>query len=332
MRKLLFFWIMCSVAALSAVSQERIVAMDGYGRGNYVDSVRYHAIESRVLAHRYTPEGNKLKHNNGLDASRLKLQLSPDKLDMNGLNGAAAYNDSLDSRWPSVYIPAHYAVTGGGSDFVWQRNPMAYDFNREGRILSWDNGYVTGSSMLHTEQMLGAMRMASATITQNFGERWQASAGMSFQKYNLPGNIYNTYGFNGMVTYTINGNLGVSVFGTYESSPFFSRVRGLGSSLNYGGYFTLKTANDKWGVDMGAQAFRDPVTGRSKAVPIIRPFYNLNGSKLGFDIGSIIYGIFESLSGHNDFEYENVGQGGHAKFFRPNAKTLGFERHQSGKR
>ena len=311
--------------ALWVMAQERIVAMDGYGRGDYVDSVRYKAIESRVLMHRYTPAGDKLQKNNGLDAGKMKLQLTPDKLDMNGFNGAAAYGDSLSSQRPNVYIPAHYAVTGGGSDFVWQRSPKAYDFEREGKILSWDGGYVTGSSMQYTEPMHGSMRMAGAAVTQNFGERWQATAGLSFQKYNLPGNIYNTYGFNGQLTYIINGNLDVSVFGAYESSPFFSHVNGMGSSLNYGGYFTLKTNNNKWGMDMGAQAFRDPMTGRSKAVPIIRPFFNLNGQKLGFDFGSLLNGIFEGLSRQNDFE--PAGGGVHnAKYVAPRGKTLGFER------
>lgn len=331
MRSLLFLFII-AISAIASVGQERIVAMDGNGRGNYVDSVKWHAIEQRVFADKATIEGYKLQQNQGLDSKTLAPQLNAVKLDAPNLN-VDRYMDSLAYRFPDVAVPSpNYAVYGfQSSKMQWQRNPMANDFRQEGKIVKWYDGYVTGNSGLQTAPMLGSVRWAGATATQNFGEHWQASLGASFQKYNVPLGAYNTYSFNGQVVYTLNKNIGVSVFGTYESSPFFSQASGIRSYMQYGGFMTLKTNNDKWGVDMGAQTYRDPASGRHTTVPIFRPFYNLNGQKLGFDLGGLLYQIFEGLStkyNGSGYYYNGVGKGVPANA-RPaipsSGRTLGFE-------
>lgn len=325
------FAIITVLCAMPSVAQERIVAMDGNGRGVYADSLRMRAIEWRVRADKATIEGYKLQKSSGLDQKALATQLSPIKLQSPNVD-VDNYVDTLAYRYPDVSVPSHYAVTGRYEDMLWQRNPMAYDFNREGKIASWYDGYVTGMSGKSTAPMLGSVRWAGATATQNFGEHWQVMLGATAQKYNLPALAYNTYSFNGQVMYTLNRNVGVSVFGQYESSPFFSHAGNVRPSMLYGGYLTLKTNNDKWGVDMGAQTYRDPVTGRGATVPIFRPFYNLNGQKLGIDLGGLLYQIFESLSvkcnGSGSYDYN--GTGGVPANMLPVSpdKALGFEHSQ----
>lgn len=310
-------------------SQERIVAMDGNGGGFLPDSVRLDAVMQRVYGNRSTVEGYNLQKNIGLDASSLSPKLSPIGNTGSTRLDADHYIDSLNYRYPDVAMPNRYAVTGASSDMIWQRNMFANDFAREGEILKWYDGYVSGYSGMSTMPMLGSVRWAGAGVTQNFGEHWQATTGVTFQKYAVPWNAYNTYSFNGSLMYTINGNISVSAFGLYESSPFFSRNSTNRASMLYGGYMTLKTNNDKWGVDVGAQTYRDPATGQSATLPIFRPFYNLNGQKLGFDLGGLLYQLFHSLSVSNNgggyYEGAPMPPNVRPAGVNPRGKTLGFE-------
>lgn len=317
------------LAVLNGAAQERIVAMDSHGGGILPDSVKLDVVKQRVYGNRVTAEGYNLQRSTGLDAPTLAPKLSPmNNVESPRLN-AERYIDSLGVHYPDVAMPSRYAVTGANNDLIWQRNMFAGDFAREGKIASWYDGFVSGYSGMATQPMLGSVRWAGAAVTQNFGEHWQASTGITFNKYAVPWNAYNTYSFNGELMYTLNRNVSVSAFGIYESSPFFSHNSSNRSSMLYGGYMTLRTNNDKWGVDMGAQTYRDPATGRSATLPIFRPFYNLNGQKLGFDLGGLLYQIFQNLS-------INANGGGYVDDssmpanYRPagmnsRGKTLGFE-------
>ncbi|MGN0213359.1 MAG: hypothetical protein ACI4AH_00945 [Muribaculaceae bacterium] len=311
------------------VSQERIVAMDGQGGGLLPDSVKLDVIRQRVYGSRSTAEGYNLQKNAGLDAPALTPKLSPINNAKSPRLDVDRYIDSLDYRFPDVAMPNRYAVTGSSSDMIWQRNMFANDFTREGELLHWYDGYVSGYSGMSTMPLQGSVRWAGAAVTQNFGEHWQVSTGATFQKYAVPWNAYNTFSFNGSLMYTLNRNISVSAFGLYESSPFFSRNSTNRASLLYGGYMTLKTDNDKWGVDVGAQTYRDPATGQSATLPIFRPFYNLNGQKLGFDLGGLLYQLFHSLSvnvnGGGYYEGGSMPANISPAGVNPRGKTLGFE-------
>ena len=330
--KRLFAGLLLAAAALVGAAQEHIVVMDSHGGGILPDSVMPDALKQRLYGTRVTAEGFHLQRSTGLDAPTLAPKLSPmNNVESPRLN-ADRYIDSLGMRRPDVALPSSYAVTGSNSHLIWQRNMFAGDFSREGIIADWYDGHVSGYSGMSTQPMLGSARWAGAAVTQNFGEHWQASTGITFNKYAVPWNAFNTYSFNGQLMYTLNSNVSVSAFGIYESAPFFSHSNSNRASMLYGGYLTLKTNNDKWGVDMGAQTYRDPATGRSATLPIFRPFYNLNGQKLGFDLGGLLYQIFRNISinangsGYVDGNYTPakvppMGGGTHGK-------TLGFERRQ----
>ena len=90
---------------------------------------------------------------------------------------------------------------------------------------------------------------------------------------------------------------------------------------------TFKTNNDKWGVDVGAQNVRDFQSGRSATMPIIRPFYNYHGQKLGIDLGGLLYQLFENMS----INLNGNGSGYSPSMNTmpapvPHTKSLGFER------
>ena len=51
------------------------------------------------------------------------------------------------------------------------------------------------------------------------------------------------------------------------------------------------TTDKKWGVDLGGKTEPNPYTGRLETTPIVMPYYNLNGQKLGFDFGGLLKSI-----------------------------------------
>ncbi|MGM9804705.1 MAG: hypothetical protein ACI308_11085 [Muribaculaceae bacterium] len=329
-KRYIIMCVMCAAAAMmQCVAQQselHIQALDSRGGGVLPDSIGLAAVEHRVFGSPETVEGYDLQKNVGLNAASLAPKMGAAARFDTQQAVADRYIDSLNYAFPELALPSQYAVTGMQSQYIWQRNMFANDFHRDGDIVKWDGGYVTGFSGFQTQPMLGSVGYAGASVTQQFGERWQATGGVSFNKYSVPWNAYNTYGFNGSVMYTVNGNMSLNVFGMYESSPFFSRGSN-GAMALYGGYMTLKTNNDKWGVDMGAQTYRDIRSGRSVTMPIFRPFYNMNGQKLGIDLGGLLYNIFQNLSVNVNGGYNN-GYVPAAGAARPamGGKSLGFER------
>ena len=75
----------------------------------------------------------------------------------------------------------------------------------------------------------------------------------------------------------------------------------------YGGYMTLNTNNGKWAVDVGMRQVYNSTTGRWDTVPIVMPYYNLGGAKLGFDFGGLLYGAFNKAkeARYSEPEYMN---------------------------
>lgn len=315
--------LMAMAAPVLMVGQDRIDVHDGNGRGELrdtvggrLDMVRYYAFRDKSTA-----EGYALQRKIGLDAPNIATQVSPSRQFAPSIT-RETFVDSLAQHSPDVEIPTQYEYPEYNS-LIWQRNIFANDFRQQGKIAQWNDGYLEGYSMYDTQPLLGSVRQAGALATQHFGDRWTVSVGAMLMKYNVPWNAYNTFGGEAQVGYLINDNISVTAFGNYESAPFWSNASRGGMGV-FGGYMTFKTNNDKWGVDVGAQNVRDFQSGRSATVPIIRPFYNLHGQKLGIDLGGLLYQLFENAS-------INLNGGGYGPVGAPapmpmGQKALGFER------
>ncbi len=211
------------------------------------------------------------------------------------------YYNNVDFQFNYMSRPQEHLLS-------WRGNIYSRDFSQSGELAIWDNGSIAGFSSYSTMPIIGSVGSAGFGISHNFSEQLNFSAGISFNKYSLPHNAYNTYSFNGQLTYTLNRNMSLSAFGSYESNNFLNSNPYMrhNSFANYGGYLTANTNNQRWGVDVGAQRYYDPYRRRWMTVPIVRPYYNLNGYKLGFDFGGIINNLLESvgvfLNGNdNDF-------------------------------
>lgn len=322
----LLILMLATMAPAMMAGQNRIAVQDGNGHGELRDTVGGRLDVVRYYAYRdkSTAEGYRLQKNIGLEAPKLATQVSPSRIYVPQIT-SKTFVDSMVYHNPEVEIPEQYRYPEE-NNFIWQRNMFANDMNQQGKIARWENGYLEGFSSYQTQPLLGSVRQGGATVTQHFGDRWKMSLSGMLMKYNEPWNAYNTYGGTAEVGYMINDNMSVTAFGNYESAPFWSNARRGGYGA-FGGYMTFKTNNDKWGVDVGAQNVRDFQTGRSATLPIIRPFYNYHGQKLGIDLGGLLYQLFENMS----INLNGNGSGYAPGMMNmpapvPHAKSLGFER------
>ncbi|MBE6310007.1 MAG: hypothetical protein E7080_03005 [Bacteroidales bacterium] len=187
--------------------------------------------------------------------------------------------------------------------FSWHGNIYSYDFSKSGTLSVWDNGRISGFSSNTSYPIIGNIRSAGFGISHNFTEQFNFSGNLSFNKYALPIFSYNSYALTGQFSFRFNKNLSVTAFGSYESNRFINNNKyNPPNSINTGSYLTAVTNNNEWGVDIGVQRYFNPYQRKWVTIPMLRPFYNLGGNKLGFDLGGLLYQIFHTtnLINHSD--------------------------------
>ena len=184
----------------------------------------------------------------------------------------------------------------------------AYDVSKViGRpyLFKWDTGNVVGYKGMYSE-MYGFGYQSGALLTQEW-DRWTLKANMDLSKTMTDGiGVQNGIGGDVQLEYRLGRNAsvtaisGINYYGWMSPSPNTM-------TAYYGGYMTLNTNNGKWAVDVGMRQVYNSTTGRWDTVPIVMPYYNLGGAKLGFDFGGLLYGAFNKAkeARYSEPEYMN---------------------------
>lgn len=155
----------------------------------------------------------------------------------------------------------------------------------------WTTGFVYGGHAQEGNFLSGYVTSANAGVYQSFGRYLQMQTGVSFRQY---GAFFNTVIFDGSVVWRPNPHFGITVFGSYSPGSFISDFY-LGQHFSWGGFVTLES-DSHWGIDLGVTQEYDPGMG-NQVTPIVRPYYNVNGTKLGFDFGPLIRSTYDKGRG-----------------------------------
>lgn len=60
------------------------------------------------------------------------------------------------------------------------------------------------------------------------------------------------------------------------------------------------TLSDRWGVEVGAQAYHSLSSSHWEVVPIVKPYYRINKkATIGIDVGGIVYELLKSARGYS---------------------------------
>jgi hypothetical protein len=154
-------------------------------------------------------------------------------------------------------------------------------------LLRWDEGRLTGYNSTELLPGIGGVATAGVTAVHHFSDELTLTGGAMLQKTGL---LYNTASVHAQLSYQLTDYVSVNAFGAYQSPSFMSTYHTRQNVL-FGGFVTLHTENKKWGVDLGEKTEVNPYTGRLEATPIVMPYYNLQGQKLGIDFGGLLKSI-----------------------------------------
>lgn len=166
-------------------------------------------------------------------------------------------------------------------------------------LLRWDEGKLTGFNNITMQPGIGSVATAGVMGVHHFSDELTLTGGAMLQKTGI---FYNTATLSAQLSYQLTDYVSLNAFGAYETPSFMSMYHTPQQYL-FGGYVTFSTENKKWGIDLGEKTEMNPYTGRLEATPIVMPYYNLNGQKLGFDFG----GLLKSIIINNRMKKEGYG-------------------------
>lgn len=162
-------------------------------------------------------------------------------------------------------------------------------------LMRWGGGGIVGYNGSVTN-LTSFRNVAGANVFQQWGDL-SVAGGVALSKGIGNGiGIVNDAAVNVQVGYRLSDNFSLHAFGGVSRAGFL----GAPASMNggsYGGFVTMMTNNQKWGMDVGVRRVYNNFTGQWETIPIAMPYYNLNGAKIGFDIGGLLYGLFSQAAG-----------------------------------
>jgi len=223
--------------------------------------------------------------------------------------GASVFDgtDSLTLPPPVQFVPSGMGMGSAAFPEFKLRQPLTttpstpnllstYELNRKFNfqqyapkdyLLRWDEGRLTGYHGTELLPGIGGVATAGVTAVHHFNDELTLTGGVMLQKTGI---LYNTASAHAQLSYQLTDYVSVNAFGAYQSPSFMSMYHTPQHYL-FGGFVTLHTENKKWGIDLGEKTEMNPYTGRLEATPIVMPYYNLQGQKLGIDFGGLLKSI-----------------------------------------
>lgn len=193
---------------------------------------------------------------------------------------------SLINFSPSAYLrfPSQAAI-----------NPDATKFTiKQPYLYGWDGGMMTGFSQ-GTSNFSSVVNVSGINVLQYWGNlSMNGSVYLSKGLYNGIG-MANGFGADLGIGYRLSDNVSLHAIGGIVSFGYLGPLSNA-TGAYYGGYVSLLTNNHKWGLDVGVRRVYNNFSGRWETIPITMPYYNLNGAKIGIDVGGLVYGIFSGAA------------------------------------
>lgn len=166
------------------------------------------------------------------------------------------------------------------------------------QIVRWRSGRLFG--MGNQRLMPGLMQVdyGSLGLSQTAGD-FEFYIGASAHKYGYFQGVHTQYGVNGSVSYRINPNTSLTVFGNYYfgGAPYLSNGMPLSPAMlgyyetnKFGGYIDHRVS-DRFGVLVGGQTVQQTGTNRYRNEPIVTPYVKVGKIGVGLPVGQILNGL-----------------------------------------
>ena len=160
-------------------------------------------------------------------------------------------------------------------------------------LMKWKGGYLTGANSVYNAPFF-LDRNASFISNQQWGNFYLSGNLLLSKSYISGFGFTNGAGLGLQLNYHINDNISISGFGCVQQTGFMGPAPNI-RNYYYGGFVSVNTNNGKWGMDVGMRRYYNAATGQWTNVPIVMPYYNLNGHKLGIDFGGLLMNVFQGM-------------------------------------
>lgn len=169
-------------------------------------------------------------------------------------------------------------------------SPMFYgDYSTGGMVVHNLYGYGSQSTL----PGIGRINEASLMYRYDINDFWEIQGGLSATKFNFPFSTGQAFGASSTIIYRPTDKLSFKAFGSYApTSAYGFHMSSFGGTIDY-------EFNDNWGMEVGAERRYDPMIHRWDTRPIAIPYYKLNKTKIGLDVGGILYEIIRSTKFKN---------------------------------
>lgn len=173
-------------------------------------------------------------------------------------------------------------------------NPMLQSYGSGAWMTPFNGLTVIGTHSYSEQPFLLVTRSAAMGLNYTRG-RFSASVSGTVRNQAPMGYAsFNQFGVDAMLKYRLTPTVSFTAFGEYvNSAPYLNAaLYPYIQSSRYGAYMTLE--NDRVGVDLGAQRYMDPMTGRMEIAPIVTPFIKFdNGLSIGVPVGGMIKNAYD---------------------------------------
>lgn len=162
--------------------------------------------------------------------------------------------------------------------FTTDKSPLhGGEYSTSGIIKNYPSGYFYGMGRQQNFISLGIMNYAGIGYVYSSG-RWLFDLQAYAVKWSVPRHESHLLGLSGILTYPVNEKIRLNTFASYSTN--FSSF----GSLDYGGFVSYDIT-PKWGIDIGVRSHTDSPLHKTKVAPIVAPYFQYKGSKLGIDVG-----------------------------------------------
>ncbi len=188
------------------------------------------------------------------------------------------------------------------SKYNFEMDPYSRNYSRSGVMMTKWGGYLAGGSSFSAMPALGNIGKASLQWVQPLGERLTVSVGASGTKYHFDNQAWNDYSVFASARYRLSDHFALKAWGSYYFNPLYHSMGAMpyiGSS-NYGASLDMKM-NETLGLELGAQRYYDPLSGRWITVPVIAPSINILGAPISIDLGGLVKNWLDKSNRDNRF-------------------------------
>lgn len=189
---------------------------------------------------------------------------------------------------PSLHIPLRKPNV---LPYVANSSPLFKgDFVTDGVLFSHRHGLLYGQGRQTSLPGIGRQNEAAFIYSHVLHPNWTLQVGVNADKMLMPHFSGQAFGVNGILSYHATDRLTFNVFGYYHTGYTVGM-----QSYRYGASVTADMT-EKFGMEVGMQRAYNPMIGRWENIPIVAPYFKLNKTKLGIDVGSILHEILRDAT------------------------------------